>query len=123
MAARQFGHCSSEAVAIGKTAPHAAHRETVRLASMPPPLGAASAGGGGGDGLRGSALELRYPCWRYFRSLMADKISGSCASGQGRFIKRFPSGAFGACLFNVVAFLPWSSGLDIAHVVLVARLM
>src|SRR5436309_14418790 len=83
MAARQFGHCSSEAVAIGKTAPHAAHRETVRLASMPPPLGASAGGGGGGDGLRGSALELRYPCWRYFRSLMADK----CIVGPARALR------------------------------------
>src|SRR5206468_13099275 len=80
MAARQFGHCASDAVAIGRTAPHAAHRETVRLASMPPPLGASAAGGGGGDGLRGSGFELRYPCWRYFRSLMA----GKCIVGSAR---------------------------------------
>src|SRR5215831_18269004 len=40
MAARQFGHCSSDEFAIGRTAPQAADRETVCLASMPPPLGA-----------------------------------------------------------------------------------
>src|SRR5439155_1580067 len=73
MAARQFGHCSSDAVAIGRTAPHAAHRETVCLASMPPPRGASAGGRGGGDGVRGSGFELRYPCWRYLRSLMAGK--------------------------------------------------
>ncbi len=49
------------------------------------------------------------------------------------FIKRFPSGVFGVCLFNVVAFLclerlglvvtvALAYGLDIAYVVLVARL-
>src|SRR5213593_2556022 len=73
MAARQFGHCSSDAVAIGRTAPHAAHRETVCLASMPPPRGASAGGRGGGDGVRGSGFELRYPCWRYLQSLMAGK--------------------------------------------------
>jgi len=73
MAARQFGHCSSDEFAIGRTAPQAAHRETVCLASMPPPLGASAGRGSGGDGRRGSALGLRYPCWRYFRSLMAGK--------------------------------------------------
>jgi hypothetical protein len=55
MAARQFGHCSSDAVAIGKTAPHAPHRETVCRASIPPP-GAASRGG---SCLLGSGLWLR----------------------------------------------------------------
>src|SRR5499426_2184685 len=73
MAARQFGHCSSDKFAIGRTAPHAAHRETVCLASMPPPRGASAGGRGGGDGRRGSGFELRYPCWRYLRSLMAGK--------------------------------------------------
>jgi hypothetical protein len=49
------------------------------------------------------------------------------------FIKRFPSGVFGVCLFNVVAFicLEWlglvvtvalAYSIDIAYVVLVARL-
>jgi hypothetical protein len=49
------------------------------------------------------------------------------------FIKRFPSGVFGVCLFNVVAFLclerlglvvtvALAYGIDIAYVVLVARL-
>ena len=49
------------------------------------------------------------------------------------FIKRFPSGVFGVCLFNVVAFMglerlglaltvPLAYGIDIAYVVLVARL-
>ncbi|PYN87987.1 MAG: hypothetical protein DMD87_11605 [Candidatus Rokuibacteriota bacterium] len=49
------------------------------------------------------------------------------------FIKRFPSGAFGVCLFNVVAFLclerlglaltvALAYAVDIAYVVLVARL-
>ena len=48
------------------------------------------------------------------------------------FIKRFPSGAFGVCLFNVVAFLclerlglaltvALAYAVDIAYVVLVAR--
>src|SRR3977135_1797494 len=50
-AARQFGHCSSDAVAMGRTAPHAPHRETVRVASMLPPLGASAGGGDGGLGL------------------------------------------------------------------------
>src|SRR5438067_5428313 len=66
---RQFGHCSSDAVAIGRTAPHAPHRETVCLASIPPPRGA-SDGGGGGDGRFGSPPWFRYPCCRYFRSDM-----------------------------------------------------
>src|SRR5262249_43465811 len=71
---RQFGHCSSDEFAIGRTAPQAAHRETVCLASIPPPaLGASAGRGGGGDGRRGSAFGLRYPCCRYFRSLMAAK--------------------------------------------------
>src|SRR5207249_11311084 len=56
MAARQFGHCSSGAVAVGRTAPHAPHRETVCLASISP-LGGASAAGGGGR--RGSAPGFR----------------------------------------------------------------
>jgi len=49
------------------------------------------------------------------------------------FIKRFPSGVFGVCLFNVVAFLglerlglavtvTLAYAVDIAYVVLVARL-
>ena len=49
------------------------------------------------------------------------------------FIKRFPSGVFGVCLFNVVAFLclerlglavtvALAYSIDIAYVVLVARL-
>src|SRR5213594_3648043 len=67
---RQFGHCSSDAVAIGRTAPHAPHRETVCLASIPPPLGASVGGGGGGDGRFGSPPWFRYPCCRYFRSDM-----------------------------------------------------
>src|SRR5213080_1413408 len=58
---RQFGHCSSDAVAIGRTAPHAPHRETVCLASIPPPLGASDGGGGGGDGRFGSPPWFRYP--------------------------------------------------------------
>ncbi|PYN66886.1 MAG: hypothetical protein DMD90_07020 [Candidatus Rokuibacteriota bacterium] len=68
---RQFGHCSSDAVAIGRTAPHAPHRETVCLASIPPPRGASDGGGGGGgDGRFGSPPWFRYPCCRYFRSDM-----------------------------------------------------
>src|SRR5438876_10059106 len=73
MAARQCGHCSSAAVAIGSTAPHAPHRETVCLASIPPPRGASPAGGGG---CRGSAPGFRYPCWRYLRSDMGVILSG-----------------------------------------------
>src|SRR5262249_61972208 len=71
MAARQFGHCSSDEFAIGRTAPQAAHRDTVCLASMPPLLGASAGLGGGGDGRRGSGFGLRDPCWRDLRSLMA----------------------------------------------------
>src|SRR3989442_15289267 len=68
---RQFGHCSSDAVAIGRTAPPAPHRETVCLASIPPPRGASDGGGGGGgDGRFGSPPWFRYPCCRYFRSDM-----------------------------------------------------
>jgi hypothetical protein len=55
-AARQFGHCSSDAVAIGSTAPQAPHRETVCLASIPPLRGAEVRGG---SGLFDSGLWLR----------------------------------------------------------------
>ena len=56
-AARQLGHCSSDEFAIGRTAPQAPHRETVRLASMSPPRGASAGRGGGGEGLGGSDPE------------------------------------------------------------------
>src|SRR6059036_432484 len=83
---RQFGHCSSDAVAIGSTAPHAPHRETVCLASIPP-LRGASDGGGGGDGRRGSPPWFRYPCCRYFRSDMRvvplRPYSNRCGSPTG----------------------------------------
>src|SRR2546427_757367 len=52
---------------------HAPHRETVCLASIPPPRGASPAGGGG---RRGSAPGFRYPCWRYLRSDMSVILSG-----------------------------------------------
>src|SRR5215831_683058 len=107
MAARQFGHCSSDEFAIGRTAPQAAHRETVCLASMPPLLGASAGLGGGGDGRRGSAFGLRYPCWRYFRSLMA----GKCIVGA---VPSLGSASLALLIAKIV--------LPIAHVVLVARL-
>src|SRR2546429_1656582 len=67
MAARQFGHCSSVAVATGGTAPRAARGEAVRWASTPLLRGASAAGG---SRRRDSAPGARYPCCRYFRSAM-----------------------------------------------------
>jgi len=62
------------------------------------------------------------------------QVKGACDSADGGpFIKRFPSGVFGVCLFNLVAFL-WleplglplavalAYGVDIAYVGLVGWL-
>jgi hypothetical protein len=50
IAARQLGHCSSELWATGNAAPHAAHRESVRLSSIESRRGT-SAGVGRGRGV------------------------------------------------------------------------
>ena len=54
---RQLGHCSSDAVAIGRRSPQASHRDTVRDASMLP-RGASERGG---SGRRGPGSWVRYP--------------------------------------------------------------
>src|SRR5947207_1742983 len=89
MAARHCGHCSSAEFAMGRTAPHPAHRETIRWASIPPPRGPSAVGGRGvraSRGSRGSRAPLPALLYVLFvAASIASVTGGPLADRAGRF--------------------------------------